>query len=73
MDKYTLEFTFDELESLVIALKGESDRLDEIDSPKYADVKCLEENVRNAYMDAKRARESERAWINAERDRTYGW
>lgn len=69
MDKYTLEFTFDELERIVIALARESDRLDEIDSPKYADVKCLEENVRNAYMDAKRAKESERAWINAERDR----
>lgn len=61
MDKYTLELTFDELESLVIALKGESDRLDEIDSPRYADVKCLEENIRNAYMDARRARKSERA------------
>ena len=69
MDKYTLEFTFDELERIVIALARESDRLDKIDSPKYADVKCLEENVRKAYMDAKRARESERAWINAERDR----
>lgn len=69
MDKYALEFTFEELESLVIALKGEGDRLNEIDSPKYADVKCLEENVRNAYMDAKRVRESERAWVNAERDR----
>lgn len=69
MDKYTLEFTFDELEMIVIAPARESDRLDEIDSPKYADVKCLEENVRNAYMDAKRAKESERAWINAERDR----
>lgn len=69
MEKYTLEFTFDELESLVIALARESDRLDEIGSPKCADVKCLEENVRNAYMDAKRVRESERAWINAERDR----
>lgn len=69
MDKYTLEFTFEELESLVIALKRESDRLDEIDSPKYADIKCLEENARKAYMDAKRARESERAWINTERDR----
>lgn len=73
MDKYTLELTFEELERIVIALARESDRLDEIDSPKYADVKCLEVNVRNAYMDAKRARESEMAWINAERDRTYGW
>ncbi len=73
MDKYTLEFTFGELEAVVIALALESDRLDEIDSPRYADVKCLEENVRNAYIDAKRIRESERAWINAERDRTYGW
>lgn len=69
MDKYTLEFTFDELERIVIALARESDRLNQIDSPKYADVKCLEENVRNAYIDAKRAKESERAWINAERDR----
>ena len=73
MDKYTIELTYEELETVVIALVRESDRLDEIDSPKYADVKCLEENVRNAYMDAKQARESERAWINAERDRTYGW
>lgn len=60
MDKYALEFTFDELETVVIALSRESDRLDEIDSPKYGYVKCLEENVRNAYMDAKRIKERNR-------------
>lgn len=69
MDKYALELTFDELKTVVIALARESDRLDEIDSPKYADVKYLEENVRNAYMDVKRVRENERSWINAEGDR----
>lgn len=73
MDKYTIELTYEELRLVARALATEEDRLDAIKSDKLKDIEPLEDRIHTIYMDAKRVRESERAWINAERDRTYGW
>jgi len=69
MDKYTIELTYEELEMVARALAREEDRLDAIKSDKLKDIEPLEEMIHIMYMDARRARESERAWIVAEMDR----
>lgn len=69
MEKYTIELTYEELRLVARALAREEDRLDAVNSDKLKDIEPLEERVHTMYMDAKRVRESERAWINAERDR----
>jgi hypothetical protein len=69
MGKYTLELTFDELHILSKAITREYDRLDDLRDPKVGDCGELEERIHDMYMDARRTRESERAWISAERDR----
>lgn len=67
--KYTLELTFDELKIVSRALTREVDRLDDLGDPKLYDVEPLENRVHDMYMNARRAVEHERSWINAERDR----
>lgn len=67
--KYTLELTFDELKIALIALTYETDRLDQIGSPRLSDTKDLEEKIRDMYTNAKESIEHGRSWINAERDR----
>ena len=67
--KYTLELTFDELKTILIALTYETDRLDEIGSPRLSDAEDLEEKIRDVYINTKKSIEHERSWINAERDR----
>lgn len=69
MDKYTIELTYEELRLVARALATEEDRLDAIKSDKLKDIEPLEDRIHTIYMEAKRARESERAWIVAERDR----
>jgi len=69
MDKYTIELTYEELEMVARALAREEDRLDAIKSDKLKDIEPLEEMIHIMYMDARRARESERAWIVVEMDR----
>ena len=66
---YTLELTFDELKIVSRALTREVDRLDALKDPKLNDVEPLENRVHDIYMNARRASEHERAWINAERYR----
>lgn len=69
MGTYTLELTFDELKIVARALAYEVDRLDEIGSPRLDDTEDLEGRVHDMCIDARRAIEHERSWINAEKDR----
>lgn len=69
MGTYTLELTLDELKIVARALAYEVDRLDEIGSPWLGDTEALENRVHDMYINARRAIEHERSWINAEKDR----
>lgn len=69
MGTYTLELTLDELKIVTRALTHEVDRLDGIGSPRLGDTETLENRVYDMYINAQRAIEHERSWINAEKDR----
>lgn len=63
-EKYTLELTFDELKSVIIALAREVDRLDWNGSPRLSEVEALEDRARDIYINAQKSNEHERSWIN---------
>ena len=67
--KYTIELTLEELHLVARALAYEEDRLDAIGSPQLEDIEPLEGRIHDIYINARRAIEHERAWINAEKDR----